>query len=85
MTVLRAFQRESGWCELSGTVRVLPLSFRGKPRRASALRSMRKERYVLLNLGGTTRAFVPFGGGGVFIFSVKVISLNTLSAIRIKL
>ena len=33
----------------------------------SALRRMRKGQLVLLNLGGTTKAFVPFGGGGVFI------------------
>ena len=36
-----------------------------------------EEREVsLLNLGGTTRAFVPFGGGGVFIYAPFVHRVN---------
>ncbi len=62
-------QRKSGRCELLHDGQVLPLSFFGKPRRISALKMYEEKTAVFLNLGGTTRAFVPFGGGGVFIYA----------------
>ena len=79
LTVRRTFQRESGRCELSGAGRVLTQSHR-RNAAYSALRSKRKEQYALLNLGGTTRAFVPFGGGAFFVLIQKYVS-KLISAI----
>ena len=42
LTVIVVQQRESGWCELSFGVQVLPLSFFVKAERISALRMPRK-------------------------------------------
>ena len=60
---IAAFQRKSGRCELLRKVQVLPLSFFGKPGRISALKKSEGKAFAFSNLGGTTRAFVPFGGG----------------------
>ena len=58
LTVCKVFQRESGWCELLHFRWVLPLSFCGKPQRFFCVKEKEKG-FFPLNLGGTTRAFVP--------------------------
>lgn len=75
LTVLCTLQRESVWCKLLRALQVLPLSHCGKLRRNSALRIMRKGYICIsLNLGGTTKAFVPLAAG-LFLF----IGINFLS------
>ena len=67
LTVCVIPQRESGRCELSYRRQVLPLSLSAKAERISALRIAEERGVPLLNLGGTTRAFVPFMAAGPFL------------------
>lgn len=71
MTAFSITQRESIWCELFDVKQVLPPNHHGKPRRSSALRTLRKVRNQLrsFEFGWYHESLRPMCGGAFFVFT----------------